>query len=104
MGAYVLDFYCPAIRLAIELDGGQHNMPVGLERDVKRARWLRSRGVNVLRFWNTEVSSNRDGVVSEIARMAAALGAGRTTPTLTLPLSGGGKMDPLDIVFGEVDR
>ncbi len=110
LGDYVLDFYCPAIRLAIEVDGGQHNLATARERDLRRTRSLRSRGVHVLRFWNNDVLANIDGVAAEIARFADALRACSTTPTRsttptpTLPLSGGGKMDPLDIVFGEVDR
>jgi very-short-patch-repair endonuclease len=104
LGDYVLDFYCPAIRLAVEVDGGQHNQAPGREHDLRRMQWLRSKGVNVLRFWNNDVLVNLQGVATEIARVAGALRAGSATPTLTLPLSGGGNEGSLDIVFGEVDR
>jgi very-short-patch-repair endonuclease len=103
LGDYVLDFYCPAIRMAIEVDGGQHNQAPGREHDQTRTQWLRSKGIIVLRFWNNDVLANIEGVATEIARVGGALRAG-LTPTLTLPLSGGGNKRSIDIVFGEVDR
>jgi very-short-patch-repair endonuclease len=81
-----MDFYCPALRLAIELDGGQHNFDQNRRKDERRTMWLRSNGIEVLRFWNNDVMSNLDGVLSEIARVASDM-----TPSPTLPLSGGGR-------------
>jgi very-short-patch-repair endonuclease len=92
IGVYVLDFYCPSIRLAVEVDGGQHNEAIGRARDDRRARWLASKGVVMLRFWNNEVLSNLEGVLSEIGRAAETRCSARATPSLTLPLSGGGNM------------
>jgi very-short-patch-repair endonuclease len=86
IGPYVMDFYCPALRLAIELDGGQHNFDQNRRKDERRTMWLRSNGIEVLRFWNNDVMSNLDGVLSEIARVASDM-----TPSPTLPLSGGGR-------------
>ena len=65
VGNYVLDFYCPALRLAIELDGGQHAQPGS--RDATRDEWLREQGVVVLRFWNSDVAQNVNGVLEVIA-------------------------------------
>jgi very-short-patch-repair endonuclease len=90
-GPYVLDFYCSAIRLAIEVDGGQHNDQVERLRDERRTGWLASRGVTVLRFWNNDVLGNPEGVWSEIVRAIEMLDSRRAPPSLTLPLSGGGK-------------
>ena len=70
-GNYVLDFYCPALQLAIELDGGQHAENPG--RDRMRDEWLSQRGVAVLRFWNTDVTQNRSGVLELIALKIAEL-------------------------------
>ena len=64
-GRYILDFYCPALALAIELDGGQH-AETGT-RDRERDEWLKQRGVTVLRFWNSDVTGNRNGVLEVIA-------------------------------------
>lgn len=64
-GPYVLDFYCPALRLGIEVDGGQHAASV---EDERRDAWLAGQGVRVLRFWNNEVTGNLDGVLERIRR------------------------------------
>jgi very-short-patch-repair endonuclease len=98
LGKYFVDFYCARLRLAIEVDGGQHNRDNVRARDEARTRWLKARGVTVLRFWNNDVLENIDGVWEEIARNIAALSERPATPTLTLPLSGGGNH------VGEVDR
>ncbi len=84
VGLYVLDFYCPAIRLAIELDGGQHNFHRQKQADERRTRWLEANGIKLIRFWNNDITSNFLGVLEEIARVTAEL-----TPSPTLPLSGG---------------
>jgi len=72
-GPYVLDFYCPQLRLAIELDGGQHNLAGELQRDQQREAWLMARDVTVLRFWNSDVVENTTGVLEKIAIVAAEL-------------------------------
>jgi len=48
---YVVDFYCAAARLVIELDGGQHCA----ERDAERTAYLESQGLRVLRFWDDQM-------------------------------------------------
>ncbi|WP_278959596.1 endonuclease domain-containing protein [Aquipseudomonas alcaligenes] len=52
---YVLDFYCEALRLGIELDGGQHYADEGAKHDQYRAECLLGRGIRLLRFSNREV-------------------------------------------------
>src|SRR4030088_3160169 len=64
-GNFYLDFYAPALRLAVELDGGQHAEQ--MDADQRRTRWLEDRGVTVLRFWNSDVSQNLPGVLETIA-------------------------------------
>ena len=71
VGPYVLDFYCPRLRLAIELDGGQHNFPGESERDRRRELWLAARGITVLRFWNSDVIANMAGVLEKISILAS---------------------------------
>src|SRR5215471_7757903 len=63
---YVLDFYCPTAKLAIELDGGGHNYRPGQIRDRKRSNVLADRGITVLRFWNHQVRCELDSVVKAI--------------------------------------
>ena len=63
---YVLDFYCPSAKLAIELDGGGHNYCAGQTRDRTRSQFLARHGVLVLRFWNHQVRQELDSVVLAI--------------------------------------
>jgi very-short-patch-repair endonuclease len=64
----VLDFACRKARVAIELDGGQHD---GSERDMRRTETLEDAGWKVLRFWNHDVLRNRDGVLEVILAAVA---------------------------------
>jgi very-short-patch-repair endonuclease len=64
-GRYILDFYCPALALAIELDGGQHAQTKACDRE--RDEWLKQKGVTILRFWNSDVTENLNGVLEVIA-------------------------------------
>jgi very-short-patch-repair endonuclease len=66
VGRFVLDFYCPAAKLAVELDGGVHTEPDQAERDAERTIWLNSEGIHVLRFWNSEVLGNTEMVKQAI--------------------------------------
>ena len=63
-GPYILDFYCPEVKLAIELDGSQHVERA--EQDAERTEFLGRFGIKVLRFWNVEVFKNTDGVLQVI--------------------------------------
>ncbi|MGB9648112.1 MAG: DUF559 domain-containing protein [Stellaceae bacterium] len=53
IGRYVVDFACPAAKLVIELDGGQHALRA--EHDQNRSIEIASRGYRVIRFWNGDV-------------------------------------------------
>jgi type I restriction enzyme M protein len=66
VGPYILDFYCHEKKLAIELDGGQHNTESGLANDQKRTQFLMSEGITVLRFWNHEVLQDKDAVLEQV--------------------------------------
>jgi very-short-patch-repair endonuclease len=68
IGPYIVDFFCPLVRLVIEVDGGQHALS---SRDEVRDAWLASRGYRVLRFWNNDVAGNIEGVCTAIARAAS---------------------------------
>jgi len=67
MGAYILDFYCPLLKTAIELDGGQHNEDEQRKYDTIRTDYLQKYGITVLRFWNNDVISNMEGVLDEMS-------------------------------------
>ena len=66
IGGYVVDFYCPKMRLAVELDGSQHNDDEGKEYDKERTRYLEAFGVKVIRFWNGDVLKNFEDVIGLI--------------------------------------
>jgi len=66
VGPYVLDFYCPERRLAVEVDGGQHAEAHGLQHDAERDGYLSKQGIRVIRLWNNEVLQNADGVTHRI--------------------------------------
>jgi very-short-patch-repair endonuclease len=61
---YVVDFICRPAKLVIELDGGQHEINVA--KDQQRTDLLNALGYRVIRFWNNEVLSNLDGVLTII--------------------------------------
>jgi very-short-patch-repair endonuclease len=50
IGDYIVDFYCPAARLIVELDGDSHQGEVQFDHDQRRQAWLESKGYKVLRF------------------------------------------------------
>ncbi len=63
VGKYILDFCCPELNLAIEVDGDSHFIDDGPERDVVRSRFIRSKGIRILRFTNADIRKNLEGVV-----------------------------------------
>jgi very-short-patch-repair endonuclease len=67
VGSYVLDFYCPRLRLDVEVDGESHFVMDGPERDRNRTGFLERMGIRVVRIHNTEVMRNRDGVLEFLA-------------------------------------
>ncbi len=67
IGPYILDFYCPTMKFAVELDGGQHNLCESKEYDAVRSEYLKAQGVELMRFWNHEVLLDMESVLSELA-------------------------------------
>ena len=66
IGSYIVDFYCAAAKLVIELDGSQHNEAAGKAVDQQRDYDLNQLGLTVLRYSNLEVNQNFEGVCSDI--------------------------------------
>ena len=65
-GPYILDFYCAAKQIAVEVDGAQHYTPDGLAADAERTAHLAALGIRVLRFTNVEVTTSADGVIAAL--------------------------------------
>ena len=89
VGPYTLDFYCPSLRLAVEVDGGQH-AKARKHTDDRRRRWLADKDIVVVRYWNNDVLSNLRGVLEDLLAHVEKCASG-LTPSLTLPVLGGGK-------------
>lgn len=66
VGSYILDFYCSTHKLAIELDGGLHAEEKNQKYDKVRTDYLESLGIEVMRFWNSDVIYNIEGVLAKI--------------------------------------
>ena len=75
-GPFVLDFFCKAAGVAIEVDGLSHEFGDNPERDQRRDRWIRCRGVETLRVSSEDVRKNLEGVVIHIVNHCLA----RTPP------------------------
>jgi very-short-patch-repair endonuclease len=64
IGKFIVDFVCLTKKIVIEIDGGQH--AVYKESDNIRDAWLKANGFSVLRFWNTALFENLEGVLETI--------------------------------------
>jgi very-short-patch-repair endonuclease len=62
IGPYILDFYCPAVRLAIEIDGMAHEMGDNPVRDERRDFWLSTQGISTLRIPAADVMTDFEAV------------------------------------------
>jgi very-short-patch-repair endonuclease len=62
LGPYIADFCCLESLLIVEADGGQHT-PAS---DRARTEYLRARGFRILRFWNNDILTNMEGVLTTI--------------------------------------
>ena len=70
-GPYVLDFYCPSLRLCIELDGDIHDDEKVRQKDDDRTEFLTDNKIRVLRFRNEEVENDINGVLNRIRNFIA---------------------------------
>jgi len=80
IGPYLVDFYCAALRLVVEIDGGYHQEC--LEQDAERSAYLRDEGYCVVRFDNRDVLENLEGVMKRIGDLADG---GSPSPAAPLP-------------------
>ena len=66
IGEYIVDFYCPKAKLVVEVDGGQHFTVDKASNDRVRDEYMRSLGLTILRFSNSEVLNNTDSVAETV--------------------------------------
>ena len=88
VGDFIVDFYCSAAALAIELDGSQHYEDRGKAYDEERTRFLESCGLKVLRFSNLDIWRNFRGVCEQIDLVVAQRTPQSARSSLTAPLLG----------------
>ena len=65
---FILDFYCPQAKLAIEVDGDSHYDTGKPKYDAERSRKIESHRIKIIRFTNTEVYDSLNGVVDQILK------------------------------------
>jgi len=68
IGPYIVDFYCASAKLVIELDGSQHFEEAGIVSDHTRDSYLSGLGLRVLRYSNTDINQNFNGVCEDVLR------------------------------------
>lgn len=71
-GPYILDYYCPRSRIAVELDGDSHASEEGMRSDEERERLLTENGIAILRFWNDEVHADSEAVLGRIVEVCTS--------------------------------
>jgi very-short-patch-repair endonuclease len=72
IGPWILDFYCEARQLAVEIDGQAHDHPDALRRDARRTAWLADRRIAVLRLSARDVLDDLPAALERIRHAAAA--------------------------------
>ena len=112
IGSFIVDFFCPSARLAIEVDGSTHWDDDRRRRDEVRDRWLEGQGITVLRVPASLIYRRLDAVVDRIVLRAlestAAMPGGRPAPSTTgssagcSPASAGGPPPATAAAAGEV--
>ena len=65
-GPYILDFYCPSLKLCIEVDGEVHDNEIVKQKDIERTLFLQQQKIHVLRIKNEEVEENIEEVLNKI--------------------------------------
>lgn len=80
LGPSIVDVYCPAARLAVEVDGGVHADPARAAADAERQRWIERHGIRVVRVTNGEVLRQLDVAVERIRQALADLPLSPSSP------------------------
>ncbi len=82
IGAYILDFYAPQLKLCIELDGEPHYTPEGTEYDKQREEWLlKVHGIRTIRFENSDVFRHYESIIEYIREVTKEVLKEREHPT-----------------------
>jgi very-short-patch-repair endonuclease len=66
IGNYIVDFYCPELKLAIEIDGDVHGYKAQRNKDMRKQEYLINLGIKLLRFTNGDITESMDGVLQHV--------------------------------------
>lgn len=66
IGTFIVDFYCPEAELVIEIDGGHHAESRQADYDQTRTKYFNFLGIKVVRYWNSDVLENIDGICNDL--------------------------------------
>ena len=73
IGEYIVDFYCAKAKLVIEIDGSRHFTDKGKTQDQARDKFLKSQGLTVMRFSNSEVMGDFEKVSRTIVNFIESI-------------------------------
>jgi len=68
-----VDFYCPSIRLAIEVDGDSHMYKKQQDKDLRKEENLKTLGIRLVRYLNTDIYDNIEGVIEDLYKQIEAI-------------------------------
>ena len=88
IGNYIVDFYCPELRLIIELDGYPHGFSSQIRKDNERQNFLESLGFVVYRYVNNDIVNNLNGVLDDLIAKIKLIPLSPTTPSPSLSKEG----------------
>jgi len=63
---FIADFYCPRLKLVIEVDGSIHEITEYQDHDIGRSEFMNDYGITVIRFTNKQILNDLDGTVNQI--------------------------------------
>jgi very-short-patch-repair endonuclease len=82
IGRYIVDFYCPKLKLAVEIDGATHSADEEIKKDVIRQKFIESLGVTFKRYNNSDIKDNFSEVVYDIQKTCELLTSNSPRPSL----------------------
>ena len=85
IGPYIIDFYCPEIKLVVEIDGLTHAEEEVLENDQLRQKYLENLGLIVKRYSTEDVFNNLGQILDDLYELCVRLRSANTSPTNTTP-------------------
>ena len=81
IGNYIIDFYCPKLKLAIEIDGITHADEKVLEKDLMKEGFLKSIGISLRRYSSDQILNDLNNVLMDLGVMCGKYEASATPPT-----------------------